>query len=482
MRAPVYTQSVTYRLLGSVDHLFVKLLTELYRKMDEVTRGSIFAVLVKQLVGAFCTFFLHSVFLKMSGSFAVMPVVPYGLSITAVSILGIVVAGTVFLPTSVVFLLVLICVPIVLMHRLKTGAQLVKWPVPSITVPFLLLFLFLAAATFSSVLPWTSISALIIWCFYGLFFFIAADAARRGDEERLVWPLLTAATIASVIGIAQHFAGGYNPQSWLDQQFEGEIVRVVGTFTNPTFFAEMLGLALPVTIALMLKRKSFWDKVCLLGYSIIQGIALVFTYSRGAWLGFFVSLAVLSVLYEKRMLIVMLIGLILILALAPPILTERLLSSFSLEDSSNNYRVFIWRGSIAMIKSFLFRGVGLGAGCFAYIYPEYMIIQTPAPHAHSVYFQMLIEIGLVGFIVLMAFMAIWTVRTVCTVFTEKGHWQEKWAKTGLLAGVMSAVAGHMVQGLVEHTWYNPRIGVVFWVWMGIGAGLASVKGSLKSQL
>jgi len=41
-----------------------------------------------------------------------------------------------------------------------------------------------------------------------------------------------------------------------------------------------------------------------------------------------------------------------------------------------------------------------------------------------------------------------------------------------LAGVVAAVGGHMLQGFVEHTWYNPQVTVVFWAWVGMAAGIS----------
>ena len=160
------------------------------------------------------------------------------------------------------------------------------------------------------------------------------------------------------------------PRSWLDERFEEDIVRYVGTFTNPTFFAEMLGLALPLTAALLLKKRDWRDRLVLLAFLGVQGIGMILSFSRGAWLGLIVSFAIVAVLYERRLLILGLLVGVLALAVAPPVLVDRLMSSFSLEDSSNSYRVFIWRGSFAMLREYLFRGVGLGAEAFSHVYPS----------------------------------------------------------------------------------------------------------------
>jgi len=333
--------------------------------------------------------------------------------------------------------------------------------------------IFLVGATVSSVDPGKSLYNLVIWTFYLLFFFMAADASLRGRAESVIWPFLAGATFSGLVGIHQKMSGWRPARSWLDKSFEEEIVRMVGTFSNPTFYAEMLGLALPITMALILKKKDWRDRLVLLGFAGVQSVAMVLTYSRGAWLGLIFSFCVVAVLYERRLLLLGLAAGALGLAVAPHVLLERLVSSFSLTDSSNAYRMFIWRGSLAMLKANLVRGIGLGAESFSKVYPEYMIIQTPAPHAHSTYLEMLIEIGLFGFLAMAWLLLVWTFDVLRAVFRQKGAGGARWAKIGILSGVAGAISGHLLQGMIEYTWYSPRVTIAFWALMGIGAGIAA---------
>jgi O-antigen ligase len=127
------------------------------------------------------------------------------------------------------------------------------------------------------------------------------------------------------------------------------------------------------------------------------------------------------------------------------------------------------------------RGIGLGAESFSKVYPEYMIIQTPAPHAHSTYLEMLIEIGLFGFLAMAWLLLVWTFDVLRAVFGQKGAGGARWAEIGILSGVVGAISGHLLQGMIEYTWYSPRVTIAFWALMGIGAGIAASRqrGSLK---
>jgi len=163
------------------------------------------------------------------------------------------------------------------------------------------------------------------------------------------------------------------------------------------------------------------------------------------------------------------------LFLAPDIILKRLLSSFSLADSSNAYRVSIWRGSLAMLKDFLFRGVGLGHEAFKKVYPEYQIVQTPTSHAHSTFLQFLIEVGLFGFLAMAVFFVIWLCDGFRKIISTKGPGRSRWSEIGLLAAGIAAVGGHVIEGIIDYTWFSPKITMAFWAVVGISAGMAAGK-------
>ncbi len=357
-------------------------------------------------------------------------------------------------------------------EHVGSSNAVLSYPPFQLLFPLLILFLFFAGATITSVVPRRSLMNFALWCFNGLVLLLAFDISFRGGGESILWPFLSGVTFSGLTGVYQRLTGWQPPRTWLDSKFGDDIVRVVGTFGNPTFFAEMIGLALPLTLALLVKNRHWRDRLLLLAFAGVQSAALVLTWSRGAWLGFLASCAIMAVLFDKRLLVVGLVVGVVALALAPPVIQERLFSSFTLNDSSNSYRMFIWRGSIALLREYLFRGVGLGAESFVQIYPEHMIVQTPAPHAHSTYLQMLIELGLGGFLALMWFLAACAWYALAAIFAEKGQWFRRWDRIAVISGAVAVIGGHMIHGFVEHTWYDPQITVAFWALVGVAAGIA----------
>jgi len=419
-----------------------------------------------------------SLFMRLFWPYARLAVVPFGDTLSIETTLGLLMALACVAPTEIliagsagVFILFLWDRA----RAVREGRSETLWALPALgtSASVAVSLVFVVGAAVSSVDPRKSLFNMLIWFFYFLVFFIGADSSYRGRAENVVWPFLTGAAFSGLVSVYQKATGWRPTKNWVDVAFAGELDRMVGTFTNPVFFAEMMGLALPLTIALLLKKDNWRDRVFLLLLAGAQGIGLILSSSRGAWLGFAISFAVLAVFYDWRMLPLGALAGGLGLALAPDILQRRLLSSFSLTDSSNSYRVFIWRGSLAMLRDHLFRGIGLGAEAYSKVYPEYMIIQTPAPHAHSTFLQYLIEVGLFGFLAMAHLFVVWLHDGLRAIFSTQGRKGHRWREIAILAACIAAVAGNLLEGIIDYTWYSPKVTVVFWAIVGMASGTAA---------
>lgn len=501
---PLYRSSHTYRLAWGFGRRLSLWALSVFAWADRCLENSLLYRGTLSVAHRLEPIFSSSLFAKWVWPYAKMALAPYGQKVTVETALGLVLALCCVAPTELVMLasagvLILMLWDKCRAARLQVRPSLqapssvpvrsspssrsalpvlssLKWVFPpfGMLVSVATFLLFIVGATVSSAVPSLSIFNLALWLLYFLIFLMAVDASSRERAVQVIWPFLTGAAFSGLVGVYQMLAGGsVMPSHWVDQAFEGNLVRVVGTFTNPIFLGEMMALALPLTLALFLLRQDWQDRLVLIGFAVLQALGLLLSSTRGAWLGFAVSFCALAVLYDWRMLP---IGAALGasgLSVAPPVLIQRLVSSFSLADTSNAYRISIWRGSVAIIKEHLWRGIGLGAEVFRRVYPEYQIIQTPTPHAHSTLLELLIEVGLPGFLALVCFFWLWLRDATDAVLSQQGNRNRRWARIGVLAACLAGVAGHMVHGLIDYTWYNPRVASVFWAIVGIGAGMAS---------
>ncbi len=479
-----YRASLTFRLASSLGRRLSTCIIAAFAWADRCLEASLLYTAILNVAERLERITSGSLLVKWFWPYARMAVVPYGEKMTVETALGLVLALTCVAPTEIIMSAAAGVLVLMLWDRCRAvrsaagaeagSASIWVFPQFGTLASFGAVLIFIVGSTVSSVVPSWSVFNMVIWFLYFLMFLMAADASFRGRSVQVIWPFLTGAAFAGLVGVYQRLTGGIvMPSHWIDQAFEGDLVRVVGPFTNPIFFGEMMALALPLSLTLFFLKRDWRNRFVLLGFAGLQAIGLLLSSTRGAWLGFGISFCILAVLYDWRMLpfgaVVGALG----LAVAPPVLIQRLVSTFSLTDSSNAYRISIWRGSLAIIREHLFRGIGLGAEVFRKVYPEYQIIQTPAPHTHSTYLEFLIEVGLLGFIAMACLMWLWLRDAFDAVLSQKGSPGNRWAKVGILAGCVAAVAGHMIHAFIDYTWYSPRVASVFWAIVGMGAGIAS---------
>ena len=156
-----------------------------------------------------------------------------------------------------------------------TGYSPMKWAVASLIVMLLAEVLSAALSplpaisffgvneNFGGSNVYDSFSLLVI-------FLVVAFKFRTTERlEQLAWVLIGSATIASAYGIAQNF--GWDP---LANRFES---RVVSSFGNTINFSAYVGMAVPVTIAISLK-KSLADRK----YQLLFGLVLALLFA-GIW-------------------------------------------------------------------------------------------------------------------------------------------------------------------------------------------------------
>lgn len=276
-------------------------------------------------------------------------------------------------------------------------------------------------AWFQEMLKWIELLAIAFWVY------LIFDAA---NWTWLVNGLLLAGLCNGVIGIYEFFGGSGADHLVVN----GSYFRAFGTFGQPNPFGAFMGILSPIALGLSLSafpliQRTWQTKtLCLrkwltllfyISSFIILSLALIMSWSRGAWLGFIASSAVVVVLYPRRLIHrILLIGLglssslaVLMLGLVPSSISQRLGTVFneaiSLQDvrgvqiTTENYavveRLAHWQAAIRMVEYSPYLGTGLGN--YEVVYPSFQLINwhEPLGHAHNYYLNLLGETGLVGF-------------------------------------------------------------------------------------
>jgi O-antigen ligase len=304
----------------------------------------------------------------------------------------------------------------------------------------------------------------------GSIVFIFLWTQLKIDKEKfrkIVYFLLFTAFLSGLYGIVQYIIGVPMESGWVDPN-SGIETRVFATFENPNIFAEYLIMIIPVGYAVMLREKKFKNRILTLGMGGAIFASLLFTFSRGGWLGAAAGAFLFLFMYQLSMLLKFIPVALMGLMILPASILSRIASIGSLQDASNFYRMQIWEKSVEIIKDYPLTGVGLGFNSFRKISAKYITEADPY-HAHNTYLELAVEVGIIGLamVIFLGLKMMGMVHHILKVDKYNGV---------LMLGFFAGLISLMVHGMAEHVLYNPKIILLFWFYVGcINSIYAGVK-------
>jgi putative inorganic carbon (HCO3(-)) transporter len=285
--------------------------------------------------------------------------------------------------------------------------------------------------------------------------------------DRIVAALLAGELVTSVIGLRQLYGDSSALARWSDNNSVAEgTVRIYSTLDNPNLLGGFLLPVLPIAVVALLRWRQPLRRLYALLALLLGVAAMVFTYSRGAWMGMVASLAVLALLllwraiqhwppfWRRTLPLLLLIGgavVLLVLVTQVEPLRVRVMSLFvGREDSSNNFRINVWQAVLKMIEARPVLGIGPGNTAFNLIYPIYQTPKFNALSAYSIPLELLVEAGVPGLLLGMG-LAFEACRTGVSQWRSQGQ---------LVLPSLAAVAvfvGLAVQGLTDTIFFRPEV-------------------------
>jgi len=330
--------------------------------------------------------------------------------------------------------------------------------------PLIALFLGLVVyAALTSVALMSSLKILMVYIVFTLAYVLVINTIKkRSDWAALVILLVLAAVLVALYGIYQNFFMTATTQSWVDEEMFSEIEkRVYSTLDNPNVLGQYFIMMMPIAFALFIKMQGSFQKVFYATCNFVMFACLMYTWSRGAWLGVVIGIGFFVLLKDRRWLAVCIAGLLIMPSVLPASILQRLTSIGNLNDSSTSYRVAVWIGSLRLLKNYWFTGIGLGPDAFLEIYPQYALGGAGfALHSHNFYLQWVVDMGFLGLITYFAI--------IIGGFKQIASVKEK---SSLIKNVLLAMTGglfgYLFHGMAENLWYNYRMILVFWAYFGI---------------
>lgn len=348
---------------------------------------------------------------------------------------------------------------------LKLGVDRAHTITPSPLNGYVVLYAFIYGyATLTSTSFSGSLFPGLLTIAFVLFFFSVTSCGLDNKRlNQLMFALLAVGVVVSLYGFYQYLFPEQFRNVWTDEDMFSSITfRVYSTLENPNVLGEYFLLVIPLGCAMILTMDSWPKRIVCLAATGLMGVCLILTYSRGCYLGLLFAAAVFLVLLDKRFLVLGIVA----VALCPLYLPESVLSRFTsignMGDTSTSYRVYIWMGTLAMLKDYWFCGVGPGMDAYNMVYPEYAYNAITAPHSHNLYLQIMCDTGVCGIVVFLILM----VAFYRMMFTAIRHETDRKAQIYQIAGT-AAITGFLVQSMTDYTFYNYRVMLLFWVVLGL---------------
>lgn len=347
----------------------------------------------------------------------------------------------------------------------------VKFVRTPLDLPIILFGIVLLMSAFTSFAVANSLRVVMVYLAFMTSYFLLTNTIRTKKQlYALISSLMVAAFFVAVYGIYQHIFGFPEGATWIDSDMFSDIeTRVVSTFENPNVLGEYLLLMIPIGMALIWSAPKWYNKglnLCLTG---VLALCMIYTYSRGNWLGLIFAAFVFLVFYDRRFIWLGAILLLFSPMFLPETILNRFLSIGDTTDTSTSYRVYIWFGTFALLKNYWFCGIGPGPEAFSLIYPHYSYAGIVAPHAHNLYLQIMVEDGILG-VIAFAFMIIVYFKDAISTYLKTTDKNLK----AIIIGLASGMFGFLIQGLFDNVWYNYRIVLMFFIIVGITAAAANI--------
>lgn len=374
------------------------------------------------------------------------------------------------LPSTTKYLgdLALVIVTVSLLIRLNAA----KWPLwrtPADLPVFGMVAAALVGTALNSVPLTIAVFGIRAYIEYYFLFLVLAYLpwAERERRSLILWFLVFAVGIA-LLGDAQKFLHVATPRQWLSAA-EAQTTRAFGAMDNPNTFAGFVVLTLTFLLSFLVMRVKGGIRVLALIGILIAGPALIFSLSREALIAFGVAAFVIGAIADRRLLLLLILGLVLAPILDPH-LVQRFTYAFSqsyVSTSANYGRLLYWLKGLALIRKFPFFGVGPGqfGGSVAHLYgsPAYTLVGLGfKPIIDSEWVQAGAELGLIGLFAYIG-LGIAAVRSGIRLFRE--DLDPFWKACGL--ALAAGTAAFYVQSVFASLLETHQVVVVFWMAFGM---------------
>jgi len=248
------------------------------------------------------------------------------------------------------------------------------------------------------------------------------------------------------------------------------MTMVLADRVHPNVMAGYLLLFFPIALALTTYPYNvpgaWWRCVIAGGAALLMLLVMFLTQSRGAFLALFPVLLLFFLLRwsRYRIQIFSIVATILLVGgFATAIVVVQSPVAWSLLIQSASGRLEIWSRAVWIIQDFPFTGVGMGlyGEVVEALYPLFSFPPGEIPHAHNLFLQIAVDLGIPGLVVWLALVGHIGATSWCS-YSHACRNNLHQAKV-LATGQLSSGAALLIHGLVDAvTWGMVKPSILVW--------------------
>lgn len=351
----------------------------------------------------------------------------------------------------------------------------VRWRPTVADVPLALLLGFAAAAIPGAIDVRESIVQFISMVSSAvLLYLVVLSIDRPKQAVTVVWGTLGIAAMLGVLAVLERF-GIYSIGPVIKLWSYG--IRVTATFKDPNVFGSFLICALGLSLPLLLQLRKWKPLLIALAGMGLALIALLLTFSRGAWVAFIVAFLVAFVLSRVPFTVkaTLLVGsafavVVFFAVYVDPLFIQKKILGVG-DNRSALSRVYM---GIAALEIFRDHPMGVGLGNYPLIFPYYRpaFILPRLVQSHTAYLTVLVETGVFGLIGFMWLILRVGIRALVTTFRAADAQLQ-----ALSVGALAALTALLVQSLT----YSFESSKFLWLTFGLCLAVARMHGATKEE-
>ncbi|MBF0522428.1 MAG: O-antigen ligase family protein [Candidatus Omnitrophica bacterium] len=277
----------------------------------------------------------------------------------------------------------------------------------------------------------------------------------------------------AIDGIIQYYITGKD--FFLGRDISTTVHRATAGFNTPNDLAAYLSVVVLLGVSVFLSRmKGLWRILWIIPSGILVW-AMFVTFSRGAWMGVFWGMLFVGAIYfwlkkNLKKYVVYFIPLLLLIPLIikGPELFKKMVNPEMAVRGSVDWRLDVWKDSLAMFKEKPV--LGHGVNTFMRTYEEYKKSHTIAllnwypTYAHNCYLQILVETGIVGLILFL-----WVLASLFNSSLDriKNQYAQRSFFCPLSIGLLAGIFAFLFHSFLDTQFYSLQLSSHLWASIGL---------------